>query len=464
MTTERRELFNEEAEHAVLAAMLKEPDHVESIIMQLQPADFHDLENAALYQAMLDCHAAGQPLDPLTLGEFRQYLPSGTSTMYYAGQLWQNVTTTANWSAFARVVRERAILRRVVDAADAVQDLATQARPVSEIIAAAQQAMADLRDLDTVTEPAVVHISKLLPAQIDRIDSEFSGAPVPMISTGLDTLDELLGGGLRPKGMVVVAGRPGSGKTTLGMQIAQHVATKGRGVGLVFSYEMPFEELVQRSLASVGGVPLQRLSDGAKMRDEDWPGLTAAVAALDRSGLYLCERASLTMARVRAEAKAIQRRHGLSVVVIDYIGLMPGPGLTRTERVASNSTALKNMAKELGVPVIVLAQLNRESTKRTGAAKRPQASDLRDSGQIEQDADMVVLVHRDMDSEEGQNGVTELILDKARQAKLGSRFVQQQGQFARFIDFVTRQPTEEEVAMGRGRTYADHPYRSDDDE
>lgn len=462
--TERRELFSLEAEHGVLVALMREVDHFDEIARQLAPADFHDLENAALFQTILDCQEAGHPVDPVTLGEFRHQLPSGSPTIYYAGQLFQNVASTANWPAYARVVRERAILRRVVQVADAVQELATEARPVPEIIAAAQQAMADLRDLDTVSEPAVVHVRDLLPAAIDRLDSEFNGVSVPKISTGLPTLDELLGGGLRPKSMVVIGGRPGSGKTTLGMQVAQHVATKGQGVGLVFSYEMPFEELVQRALASVGGVPLQHLDDGAKMREEDWPGLTSAVNTLNQSQLYLCERSNLTIARLRAEARAVQRRHGLSVLVVDYIGLMPGPGQTRVERVANNSTALKNLAKELGVPIIVLAQLNRESTKRTGAAKRPQASDLRDSGQIEQDADMVVLVHRDMDTEPGQNGVTELILDKARQAKLGSRFVQQQGQFARFVDFTHREPTEEEVALGRGRSYADHSYKEFDDE
>ncbi|RMP26227.1 DnaB domain-containing protein [Pseudomonas amygdali pv. lachrymans] len=214
--------------------------------------------------------------------------------------------------------------------------------------------------------------------------------------------------------------------------------------------EMTKEELVTRGIASVGGVSLTRLDEGHTLQDEDWPKITSAVNVLHNSKLFVCDEEGMTAARIRSTARQVQRKEGLSIVVVDYIGLIAaeGAGQNRTLELGKISTALKNMAKELDVPVIVLAQLNRGSTNRTD--KKPRPSDLRDSGQIEADADVVILVHRDPDSEEGLNGVTELIVGKCRHAKTGSCMVQQQGQYVRFVDFAGNPyATDEEVEMGR---------------
>ncbi|MCY1391377.1 Replicative DNA helicase [compost metagenome] len=442
-----RELFSIEAEHGILGALLLDGSLFDSITEKVHVGDFHDLENAALYQVMIDCHGTGQPIDPVTLADFRHSLPSGVSVLEMAVDLARNVPSTANWATYAKTVRERAVLRRVVDAANVVRSMATENLPLGDVIAGAQQAMADLRDLDD-SSVGYRRMSDVLPAVIDGVDARFNRVAKPKLSTGLIDLDKLLGGGLRQKTMVVIAGRPGSGKTTLGLQIAQHVAVSGAGVGMVFSLEMTEEELVTRSLASIGGVDLRRLDDGHTLKDDDWVGITAAVNKINHAEIYLNDQPGLTVARIRAISRRLQRDKGLDVLVVDYIGLIAGDGPNRTERIAGISTALKNLSKELGIPIIVLAQLNRESTKRPG--KKPQASDLRDSGQIEQDADAVLLVHRDNDTEEGQNGVTELILDKGRQSQVGSCIVQQQGQFARFVNFAgCREVSQEEVEMGR---------------
>ena len=444
---EYRELYSDEAEHALLGALMLDGDLFDSITSSVGTADFHDPENAALYQVMIDLHATGAPIDPVTLNDFKPYLPSGGTTIAYAVELAKNTPSTANWRAYARTVTERAVLRRLVGAADAVRDLASENRPVAEIIASAQQAMADLRDLDT-GEPDYKRMDEVVTRNIDIIDSKFnSGETVSGLSTGLTKLDEMIRG-LRKKTVTIVAGLPGSGKTTLGLQIAQHIACGGLGVGMVFSLEMPEEELANRALASLGAVDLKVLDSG-RLEDDDWPRLTAAVNKISGKPLYVSDKSGLTVARIRSICRQVKRKHGLDVVVIDYIGLIgsDGKAFNRTAELGKISTGIVNIAKELEVPVILLAQLNRDSTKRPG--KKPIASDLRDSGQIEADAHCIILVHRDMDDEQGQNGATELIMPKCRHAPVGSCVVQQQGKFARFVDFAGREPTQEEVEISR---------------
>lgn len=441
-----RELYSDEAEHALLGSLMLDGDLFDSITSSVTTADFHDPENAALYQVMLDLHATGAPVDPVTLHNFKPVLPSGGTTIAYAAELAKNTPSTANWKAYARTVTERAVLRRLVDAADAVRESASENRPVAEIIASAQQAMADLRDLDT-GEPDYKRMDEVVARNIDIIDAKFNGSVQSGLSTGLVKLDELIRG-LRKKTVTIVAGLPGSGKTTLGLQIAQHIACNGLGVGMVFSLEMPEEELANRALASLGSIDLQLLDNG-KLEDDDWPRLTSAVNKIMDKPLYLSDKSGLTVPRIRSICRQVKRKHGLDVVVIDYIGLIgsDGKAFNRTSELGKISTGIVNIAKELDVPVILLAQLNRDSTKRPG--KKPIASDLRDSGQIEADAHCIILVHRDMDSEEGQNGATELLMPKCRHAPVGSCIVQQQGKFARFVNFAGREPTQEEVEISR---------------
>jgi replicative DNA helicase len=441
-----RELFSDEAEFGVLGAILLQPELFDEISSKVAVADFHDLESAALYQVMIDCHAAGIPIDVVTLSDRRQNLPSGKPTIVHAGEVAQNVPSSANWKAYARIVRERAVLRQVVDAAYVISDTANEERPLSEVIAMAQQATADLRDLDDDGQQDYYKASDILPEVVNTIDAKYNKTIPTGLSTGLEKLDELVRG-LRPGNMVVIGGLTGSGKTILGLQIAQHVTCKLGGSGLAFSMEMTKEELITRGLASIGGINLSVLDSG-ELEDDDWPRLTGAVSILDKAQLFVNDQAGMTVARIRSIARQCQRREGLSILVIDYIQLISAESSSnRSLEVGKISTALKNLAKELKVPVIVLAQLNRGSTNRLD--KRPRPSDIRDSGQIEQDADVVILVHRDMESEEGQNGVTELIVGKVRHARVGSCLVQQQGKFVRFVDFEGQPPSNEEVEMGR---------------
>ncbi|ETF07984.1 replicative DNA helicase [Pseudomonas moraviensis] len=441
-----RELFSDEAEFGVLGAILLKPDLFDEISSRVAVADFHDLESAALYQVMIDCHAAGVPIDVVTLSDRRQNLPSGKPTIVHAGEVAMSVPSAANWKAYARVVRERAVLRQVVQAADVIRDQATDEMPLTEVIAMAQQATADLRDLDDDGQQDYYKASDILTTVVDTIDAKYNKTIPSGVSTGISALDELVCG-LRPGNMVVVGGLTGSGKTILGLQITQHVTCKLDGVGLAFSMEMTKEELITRGIASIGSVNLSALDSG-DLNDDDWPRITSAVSVLNKAKLFVNDQAGMTVARIRSIARQCQRREGLSILLIDYIQLITAESNSnRSLEVGKISTALKNLAKELKIPVVVLAQLNRGSTNRPD--KRPRPSDIRDSGQIEQDADVVILVHRDMESEEGQNGVTELIVGKVRHARVGSCLVQQQGKFVRFVDFEGKPPTYEEVEMGR---------------
>ncbi|MGA3682508.1 replicative DNA helicase [Pseudomonas graminis] len=441
-----RELFNVDAEHGLLGAIFVDPTLIDEIRPKVEIADFHEIENAALYRAILDCHEAGDPVDVIMVSEHHQYLPDGTSMLAYAATIQSNAQGTSSWKIYARVIRERAVLRKVVETAQAISQSANDDLPVAEIIARGQQAMADLRDLDD-GEPDYHKVGDILPKVIDTIDSKFSGTAPKGLSTGIPDLDKLIRG-LRPGNMVVVAGLPASGKTILGVQIAQYATTQLGGAGLVFSLEMTKEELVTRNIASLGAVDLTRLDEGDSLKDEDWPRITSAVSALHKARLFVCDQAGMTVARIRSIARQCQRHEGLDVIVVDYITLIAGEGgQNRTLEVGKISTALKNLAKELKVPVIVLAQLNRGPTNRPD--KRPRPSDIRDSGQIEQDADVVILVHRDTDTDEGANGVTELIVGKCRHGKPGTCLVQAQGQFVRFVPFGGKPPSDEEVEMGR---------------
>ncbi len=455
-----RELYSLEAEHGVLGAILQaglqnDQALLEDAIGSVTVSDFYFEDNAALFEAIKACYEEGVPVDPLTVGIIRDTLPGGAKIIPYAGEIARTVPSIANWKEYARHVRERAILRRLIAAAESVKASATDDRPLPEIIAGAQQAMADLRDLEDEA-PKYKRLDEVMLKVVDVIDDKFNGRAPQWPGTGLVDLDKLVRG-IRPRKITVIAGLPGSGKTTLALQIAQHNACEAGEPWLVFSLEMPEEELGVRAIASLGGVDLKRLDDPQQLGDDDWPRITSAVAKAKGAPLFICDDPNVTASQIRSIARRVKREHGLAGIVVDYLGLIPpeAKGRTRSEEVGRTNKALLRLAKELGVPVIELAQLNRDSTKRPG--KRPQSSDLRDSGEIEADASCILMVHRDMDSEAGQNGITEILMTKCRHAPPGKCHLQQEGQFGRFGTLTGyREVSEDEVEMGRpfkGRRY-----------
>lgn len=448
-----REYYLPEAEYGVLGAIMLaslqgDSALVDEIVSQMKSADFHHEDNAALFDVIHDCLSQKMPVDAVTVGSIQRLLPSGQSTMAYAATLCRDVPSTANWRAYADQVKQWAVIRQFIGVGNIAADGFQANLPASEIIVECQQALADLRDLQSSGKAGYKLMADVLPKVLANMDDVLNDRAPPKLSTGLADLDKLIGF-LRPKSMVVIAGRPGSGKTMLGLQIVNHVAIRGKGAGLIISLEMGEEELTVRTIASQGGIDLRRMEEVKCLERDEWDRIGVAAGKINGAKLYLNDTPGLTMSTIRTEALKLQREIGLDILMVDYLGLVGADGKTqnRGEAVGKISIAMKNLSKELGVPVLVLAQLNRNPASRPG--KKPQASDLRDSGQIEQDADAVILVHHDPESEMGEQGVSELILDKGRQAPAGSCLVQRQGQFARFVNFAGREPTQEEVEANR---------------
>lgn len=448
-----RDLYSIEAEHGVLgavmqAALAQDLGLVEDILGQMTSGDFFHDDNASLFEAMLECHAQGIPVDPVMVGTVQRTLPSGDLVLAYASELASNVPSMANWKAYAKHVKEWGIIRRILSIAEQAREMVEEGTRTAEIIAASQQAMADLRNLDGEAK-SFKRLDQWMGDAADLVDEKHRGVAPEWPSTGLEALDELVQG-IRPKKVTVIAGLPGSGKTTLALQIAQHNAIRKRQPWLVFSVEMPGEELGLRAIASLGGVSLRKLDNPEDMRDDDWANMVGAVAIANNAPLFVCDEPVQTPATIRATARQCQREHGLAGIVVDYLTLVRSDraGRSRSEEVGKISKAFLQLAKEMDIPVIELAQLNRDSTKRVG--KKPQSSDLRDSGEIEADASCILMAHRDMDSEAGQNGVTEILMTKCRHARVGSCLVQQEGQYGRFANFTGSLPSDDEVEMGRG--------------
>lgn len=449
-------LYSHESEYSLIGAMIQRPELIDDLGARIDVADFHHPAYAELFELLVSMRAKAMPIDVVTLYETRSHLADGQSTLAVAGTLVKNTPSTANAGEYARIVKQRSVARRVIAAAQIMSQRLQDGEPLDEVLSHGQQAWLALEAEGLDARKRYRFIGEVLPEAIDGIDRRFNREVKLGYDTGLPSLDAFIPG-FCPGHMVVVAGEPGSGKTTLGLGFAERVALTCNEPALVFSLEMTDVELTNRVLASVGSVPLKHIAEGHSMADSDWPGLTGAVNKLNDAPLVLCDDASLTMRDIRQICRTVKREHGLGMVAVDYIGLINGEqrNASRYDVVTEISKSLKRLAKELSVPVVVLAQLNRGPKSR--GSKRPTKSDLRDSGQIEADADVVVLVHRDNDSPAGQAGVTELIVDKNRHGPVGVAHVQHQGQFHRFAELIGGyQPSDEEVEMNRphkGRQY-----------
>lgn len=427
-----RELISIEAEHGVLGALMHEPTLCEEVGATLAIEDFSHEDHAALYAMILACHSRKTKPDSVTLAEIRNELPSGESTIYYASEIMRNVPSTANAKRYAEIVTERARARQLYDAGRALMALAETSGRITEQVAEAQRIVLDLNAEDE-TPDVVTHTEGLGEVFVDMQD-RLDGKKVMGLEFGLPDLDKIING-IRPGNLAIIAGRPGTGKTVLGVGVADSVALNHGGGALIFSLEMATKELSKRSLAAASGVSQNRIDSGEAVMDGDSRlKLEAAVARMHAADVRICDKPALTFARICAIARFQHRAKPLSVIVVDYLSLIatePNSKLNRNQELGLYSRGFKALAKSLGIPVIVLAQLNRGIENR--ADPKPKMSDLRDSGEIEQDADMIIMAHRDMQSERGQNGITEIDVVKCRHAKPGFCLLQFQGELARFV-------------------------------
>lgn len=430
-----RPLVSPEAEYGVVGALMHAPELIESIGSMVSPTDFYDQDVSDLYAMILAARSAGRPADPVSLSDIRYELSSGDLTLVRAAEIMRDVPSAANGREYARIVVERSKARKIAAIGQSIIDMASHARPLAGIIAEAQECVLALNSEDD--EPDVIMLRDALGPVVDEMDARFNGEGINGHSTGLADLDALVQG-LRGSHVIIVAGRPGTGKTTLGLGIAEYLTIQNGKSALVFSLEMAAKELAKRSLSSSSAVTLGNIDTGQAMADDDQiTKIKVAVNKMHKADLRICQKGSLPLSRIRNIARFQHKAKPLDLIVIDYIGLIaPEAGSRQSNRnleLGAISRGLKAMAKELNVPVMVLAQLNRSIETRT--SKKPQMSDLRDSGEIEQDADIIMIAHRDADSDIGRSGVTELDIVKHRHASVGHCLLQHQGEFARFVNY-----------------------------
>lgn len=424
-----------EAEQGLLGAILVDGARVlDRIEGAVSAADFYRADHQTIFATAKALHDAGKAVDLLTVFDALEARGEADRAggLAYLGQLGNCGFLASNAKAYALTIRERATLRGLQQtAADILAACATPAgRSPAEIAAEAEASMQALVD-HSDTEP--VRLQDALCDVVADVQMRMErGGNLAGLGTGFHRFDEMTGG-LEPGQLVIVAARPSVGKTVAGCNIAAHVAAGGTSV-VFFTLEMTRREIAARILAARSGVSVQAMRSGTDDRD-NWDRMSAAVGASMAWSMFIDDTPTVSVPYVRAKARRIQRTHGLGLVVVDYLGLMRGTGDNRAQEVGSISRGLKAMAKELKVPVIALAQLNRASEGRLD--KKPTLADLRDSGEIEQDADIVGMLHRESmhkDAPEWE-GIAHLLIRKNRNGPTGECLLALDGPRMRFSDF-----------------------------
>ena len=413
---------NVEAEASLLGSILIEKEAIIKVADIVSPEDFYLDRNGIIFTAMLDLYEQRQPLDLLTLanklhdaGELDRV--GGSS---YLTELTNTVPTAAHVSHYAEIVAHKATLRRMISAASQIQGMGYEENvPLDNLLDKAEQTLFEVSQKNL--KQNFVHINTVLADSFERLNDLHSNAgQLRGIPTGFRALDNLLAG-MQSSDLLILAARPSMGKTTFVMNIAHHVAAKeGIPVGF-FSLEVSKEQLIDQLLTIESGVDSWKLRTG-NLEDEDFPRINEAMAVLSEAPIYIDDAAMTNVLEMRTKARRLQSEHGLGLVIIDYLQLISGTkggGEGRAQEVSEISRGLKGLARELGVPVIALSQLSRAVESRTPPV--PQLSDLRDSGSIEQDADVVMFLYREdyYNKETDRSNVTDVLVKKHRNGPIG---------------------------------------------
>lgn len=434
-----------EAEQAVLGGlMLSNQDQAwDQVVERLKSEDFYRREHQLIFNSMISLVARRQPLDVITVSESLKKSERLTDVggLAYIGELANNTPSAANISAYADIVHERAILRELVFIGTEITESAfkPEGRSSGDILDEAEQKVFNIAQRGN-QGPGPEEIKKILARSITQIETRAKDQnAITGIATGFKDFDKLTTG-LHAGELIVIAGRPSMGKTSFAMNIAEYAAIKSNQSVLVFSMEMSGEDLATRMLSSIGRVDQNKLRTG-HMADADWARISSAVVTLNSAKLYIDESPSLSPIELRARARRIARESNLGLIVIDYLQLMrvSGRSENRTAEISEISRSLKALAKELKVPVIALSQLNRSLEQRPN--KRPIMSDLRESGAIEQDADLIAFIYRDevYNEDSPEKGSAEIIVGKHRNGPIGTLRLTFVGHCTRFDNFMSEQ-------------------------
>jgi len=425
-----------ESERSVLGAMLRSREAALLAIETLQPDDFYDPANREVYAAMQTIATASQPIDLVTLDEelTRRGKLEAVGGAAYLIELSRSVPSAVNARAYIRIVDEKSTLRKLIAASEKImQACYAGEQETQDILEEAEKQIYDITMRKGGEE--LVPIQPVLLKTFEKIELLVKNkGKVDGVESGYTELDELLTG-FHPGEMILVAGRPAMGKTSIGMNFIENAAIRTGKKAAVFSLEMPAEQLAMRMLCTEARVDMQRVRRG-QLDDSEWAKLCDAMISIGPTSIYVDATPGISVSGVRSKARRLQLEHGLDIIMIDYLSLMSGVGSfgSRQEEVAQISRGLKSLAIELNVPIIALQQLSRAPTGRSN--HRPMLSDIRESGAIEQDADVVMFVHREdyYDPDTAEKNIAELIIAKQRNGSLGTVKLGWKGEYTWFMD------------------------------
>jgi replicative DNA helicase len=437
---ERVPPHNVEAEESVLGSMLLSKDAIAEVLELLREDDFYRPAHRTVFRSVLELYGHGDAVDAVTVQEElrRNGALADIGGAPFLHTLVASVPTAANAAYYARIVKEAGVLRRLIDVGTQIVQLGFETPQDTERAVDIAESLVYQVAQGRVTED-YHSLREVLTGTLEAIERlhedhrEITGVP-----TGFADLDRLTSG-LQPSNLIIVAARPAVGKSTLGLDVARHASVKAGVPTVVFSLEMSRTELVQRLMCAECTVDMQRLRTG-RMEESDWTRLTRSLGKLADAPLFIDDSPGTTMMEIRAKCRRLKQRHGLGLVVVDYLQLMqPSKRFeNRQQEVSEISRSLKLLAKELEVPVIAISQLSRQTEARSD--RRPMLSDLRESGALEQDSDVVLFIYRDelYDPESPRKGEADLILAKHRNGPTDTVTVTFQGQYSRFAPMAVR--------------------------
>ncbi len=430
-----------QAEQAVLGGLMLDNEGWDKVAENVSEEDFYRKEHRYIFRAIRQLASKMDPFDVVTVSEMLETMGEIESVggLAYVGMLAKDTPTAANIDSYAKIVRDRSVLRQLIHVGTTISGSAfnTEGQETSQLLENAERQVFEIAEQQQRGKSGFTPVRSLLAKAVDKIESLYEqDNPITGVSTGFTDFDEMTSG-LQASDLVIVAGRPSMGKTTFAMNLAENVAIKAKKPVAVFSMEMPGDQLAMRMMSSLGRIDQHKVRTG-KLDDDEWPRMTSAINLLAETQLFIDDTPALTPTEVRSRSRRLMREHGqLGLIVLDYLQLMQSPssGENRVQQISDISRNLKALAKELNVPVIALSQLNRNLEQRPN--KRPVMSDLRESGSIEQDADVIVFIYRDevYNEDSPDKGVAEIIIGKQRNGPIGTSRLTFLGQYTRFENY-----------------------------
>jgi len=433
-----------EAEQAVLGSLMLDNATWEQVADRIREDDFYRQDHRLIFRAISELTDGNSPFDAVTLSEWllsRNQLEAAGGLAYLA-TLARDTPTAANVRAYADIVRERSVLRQLIRVGGELAEAAyrPEGRGTEELIDYAERQVFDIAERGGRLQRSFVKITELLSVAVDRLDLLMhANNPVTGLPTGLDKFDRMTAG-LQPGDLIIIAGRPSMGKTAFAINIAEYCSCRPENPipTAIFSMEMSGEQLAMRLISSLGRIDQQKVRTG-QLDQTDWQRVSSAIAIMSKAPMFIDDTGALTPTELRARARRLKREHNLGLMVVDYLQLMSVPGTreNRATEISEICRSLKALAKELNIPVIALSQLNRSLEQRPD--KRPIMSDLRESGSIEQDADLIAFIYRDevYDKDSPNKGMAEIIIGKQRNGPIGTVQATFLGAYTRFENYIT---------------------------